>query len=413
MQNVRFHDGEIKRSSLVVQGISTVPTISLNTENDVGNSKYGNGQTPMVIRTFQSGEYLLVVTNREIHWWNNSLAAWVNLTPLYNTGTVTVTDTDATVTGSGTAWSTREIGASMIFEDAGGAVIENGPYSIASITSDTELELATAYSGTTGGGKAYQIRRTFNSPSISYPIFADVWNGDLFVAGPVGGGAGAIPTIIKIKDVYDSGVAASDAIYAMSAEDLDGTMTAGDNLLGELLEILGMQFLADGRVIVAAWSNESGVDIKNRVYYSANYDVGGVDMHKVWTASPGGFNDITDLPGRLTGLGKWGRSVTVHFPEGIVLGHLTGQDDPPLQYMPAALVSSGCEAPRTLRRTPIGELYLGSDHNVFHFDGNRAIPIGEDIKDTIAEDWGYDTAAHSSLDLQLDHAPVAKRGARD
>ena len=84
--NVRTHDGMIRRRAIVLNRLS-YPTIDLNTENDVANSKYGNHQTPMVVKSYQEGEFALVVTNREIHWYNDALGDWVNLTPIFTQDT--------------------------------------------------------------------------------------------------------------------------------------------------------------------------------------------------------------------------------------------------------------------------------------------------------------------------------------
>ena len=98
-------------------------------------------------------------------------------------------------------------------------------------------------------------------------------------------------------------------------------------------------------------------------------------------------------------LGKFGKSITVHFPNGIIFGHPTGQDDPPLAWQQVPLVFQGCTATRTLRSTPRGEMFIGKDHQVLLFDGASVTPIGDDIKQVIAEDWGYDSAAHAALDF--------------
>ena len=69
----------------------------------------------------------------------------------YNSGTVTVTNNSATVTGAGTAWVDNV--------DAGQAFVgPNGiPYEILSVNSATSITLRTNYVGATAAGQAYRI----------------------------------------------------------------------------------------------------------------------------------------------------------------------------------------------------------------------------------------------------------------
>lgn len=84
----------------------------------------------------------------------------------YQTGTVSVTNGDATVTGSGTAWLAT-ISAGDIFVRQGDVV----SYTIASVTSDTSLELTANYAGSSGSGLTYGITIDF-TPNKSYPLLA-------------------------------------------------------------------------------------------------------------------------------------------------------------------------------------------------------------------------------------------------
>jgi hypothetical protein len=91
----------------------------------------------------------------------------------YNTGTVSVTALDATVTGSGTSWTT-EIAAGQLFTVVG----DNEVYEVASVTSDTELELTQPYAGTTASGQSYIVARDF-TPLNDIPLLSP---GDLETA---------------------------------------------------------------------------------------------------------------------------------------------------------------------------------------------------------------------------------------
>jgi len=77
----------------------------------------------------------------------------------YTTGTVAVTNGDATVTGTGTAFLTEvSIGDWFVRADDGVS------YQVASITDDTNLELTATYGGVTGTGLSYAISRDFTDP---------------------------------------------------------------------------------------------------------------------------------------------------------------------------------------------------------------------------------------------------------
>lgn len=81
----------------------------------------------------------------------------------YTTGTVTVTNSDATVTGVGTAF-TSEVTAGDLF-----TVLDSGVvYEVGVVTDDTNIELTAAYAGTTAAGESYVISRDF-TPTYDIP----------------------------------------------------------------------------------------------------------------------------------------------------------------------------------------------------------------------------------------------------
>ena len=88
----------------------------------------------------------------------------------YKTGTVSVTNGSATVTGSGTLWS-GEIAAGDLFTIVG----DNAWYEVASIGSNTSITLSANYAGTTGSGKSYAISRDFTTRlALPYPQKGDI-----------------------------------------------------------------------------------------------------------------------------------------------------------------------------------------------------------------------------------------------
>ena len=88
----------------------------------------------------------------------------------YRTGTVTVTNADATVVGVGTAF-TDNVVAGDLFTLPGSGIF----YEVASITDDTHLELTANYAGETAEGVTYIISTGF-TPNFDIP---EISGGDL------------------------------------------------------------------------------------------------------------------------------------------------------------------------------------------------------------------------------------------
>ena len=86
------------------------------------------------------------------------------------TGTVSVTNGSATVTGSGTLFSAN-VAAGDLFTIVG----DNAWYEVASVSSNTSLTLSANYAGTTGSGKSYAISRDFTTRlELPYPQKGDI-----------------------------------------------------------------------------------------------------------------------------------------------------------------------------------------------------------------------------------------------
>lgn len=88
----------------------------------------------------------------------------------YNTGTVAVTNGNAAIVGTGTAWLTG-ISAGDVFTING----SNVPYTIGSVTDDTHATLSSNYAGATASAQPYSITTSFTPDySIPYPESGDV-----------------------------------------------------------------------------------------------------------------------------------------------------------------------------------------------------------------------------------------------
>lgn len=83
----------------------------------------------------------------------------------YSTGTVSVTQGSATVTGSGTSWSAN-VDAGMLLRVAGGQV-----YVVKSVGGNTSLTLDRPYLGAAAAGQAYTLKR-LDVPTVLAPVYA-------------------------------------------------------------------------------------------------------------------------------------------------------------------------------------------------------------------------------------------------
>ena len=91
----------------------------------------------------------------------------------YKTGTASVTNGSAAVTGSGTLWSAN-VSAGDSFTIASTGVV----YDVASVNSNTSITLSVAYAGPTASGSVYAIGTSFTVPDN----FPEMSQGDIETA---------------------------------------------------------------------------------------------------------------------------------------------------------------------------------------------------------------------------------------
>jgi len=118
----------------------------------------------------------------------------------YRAGTVSVTNGSTTVMGTGTAW-VANVNVGEEFRLLGGSV----GFEIVAVVSDTQLTLATAYTGTTQGGQAYQIVPVRGILATAAAAFFDLKSqveGFLgtALAGRFGNGTNAEPGMSFVSD---------------------------------------------------------------------------------------------------------------------------------------------------------------------------------------------------------------------
>lgn len=330
----------------------------------------------------------LLATTRELYIYDEFAGAWFEITPTYTTGTVSVTNASATVTGSSTAWRTRGIYGA-------GSPLGNwfkGPdgawYNIVSVASDTSLTLSTPYGGSTAAGQAYTIKRTlFLTPDAQdLQLFLHTWriNEDLYVAGQVSGtyltgfGAessdGGVLKVVGAYNIFQTSFSSGDTSFIFSG---NSEAEAGIDFPGDSIRIYGFGGLADGRLVLAAqaFDDSTGFAAGARIYYSSHLDVA------VWTTSPGGATDLIDYRGAITGASFSTTNVLIHFEDGVEVADLTGEIDPPLRFRPSRATGLGAVGPRMIARVPQGrsspgsELFIGSDLALYAWNGIGASPV--------------------------------------
>lgn len=373
MNNLVPHEGVLRRREAMVSVAGWLPTF-LDTED-----QSVVGLFEIVPGSFN--ERWLMVTTRELFL--GVPGAWTNMTPRYTTGTVSITNGTATLTGVGTDWLTRRIRAGQQVElpDGSGAW-----YKILTVTSDTSITLTSNFTGTTLAGADHVIRRTFAMGLLTEPaVFAASLNGDLYIAGQLTTGQllGSATTVADggiIKIAGGANVAKSsfdptaDTTFVTSGAT---EIVAGLDNLGYNITVAGLTVLSDGRLVLLT---DARFDLSvpdasyNRVHYSSPLNLA------VWTASPGGFTDVVGYEGAATAMTGGARGVYVHFADGIEIGDLTGALDPPLRFRPsqALMGSVGARMVATIpggRAIPPGDLFVAADAGVYIFSGGDATPV--------------------------------------
>lgn len=142
-----------------------------------------NGQVLLIDQFFtrDGSQYLIFGTRYDLYYWDDTDLVFI--TPIYNTGTVQITDGTKIVTGSGTLWDTAKAtgsgnNAMSGYEIAFGASDENDPaatwYEIDTVDSDTQITLTENHSGGAGPGASYTIRQKFTGDDL------DIWSSETF-----------------------------------------------------------------------------------------------------------------------------------------------------------------------------------------------------------------------------------------
>lgn len=123
----------------------------------------------------------------------------VYITPIYNTGTISVVNGSPTVTGSGTSWSANVKAGDQIALGSA-SLVTAAWYTVDTVDSDTQITLTENYTTTPDlSGQTYTIRKLFTASD------ADFWDWDVFPDAPNG---------------PESGLTAGDHFYATNGQEL-------------------------------------------------------------------------------------------------------------------------------------------------------------------------------------------------
>lgn len=140
-----------------------------------------DGKPVMMIDNYfprAGGQFLLFANTTDIFLYDESTREVAYLTPRYETGTVSVTNGSAVVTGSGTTWGSDTIKAgtsstSAPRGDRPDSDVVRGGQCRQRHAADLDRELHRGH----GGGQAYAIRLTFTGD------IQDYWETAIFFAG--------------------------------------------------------------------------------------------------------------------------------------------------------------------------------------------------------------------------------------
>jgi len=183
--------------------------------------------TKVETETSSSGDEITLLCQQKIDWIQDDICSrydfswlkdykYINTTPVYDTGTVTVTQDSTTVTGSGTTFTEAMIGRLFKVDD------DDNWYEISAFVGVTEITLASNYTGTSGAGKDYNIYKT------DYPLATDfkkmVWVKQLItplkmVSIP------EVPFTDYFPDMFSRGDDVNPDGYIMTGIDSDGYYT--------------------------------------------------------------------------------------------------------------------------------------------------------------------------------------------
>jgi len=291
---------------------------------------------------FDGTERLIAITTDDAYYYDVSSNTWKLITDCYTTGTVSVTNGSAVVTGSGTSWS-GNVSAGDKF-----GVGSTDPneittwYTIQSVDSDTQITLTSNYQGPTESGQSYCIRKLYTGDEDNL-FYAEIMN-DLFIV--------------------------TNYVNPIKKWDATGVMT---NLGGNPPKAKFMRKYKDYLVLGYTYDTMAH---PQRVQWC---DTGNPES---WTInnSNAGYIDLAEGADWITGMEILGDRLIVFKERSIYSGYLVGTSE----IFNFDIKVSGIGTPTGASIGSLGDelIFLGWD-NVYAFNGITVEDIGEPIKDEL------------------------------
>lgn len=290
----------------------------------------------------QGGVRVLILGNTtDLFVWNGTILRY--LTPIYATGTVTVTAADETVTLVGGNFTTAGIKTGDFISF--GAADEDDPaatwYEVASVTDSTHLELTT--DGPVVSGVAYTIRKTFTS-SLFEPYMTETFrNGANLTSGADG-----------------------DRWYATNGAD---PIVAWDGVTAQV-------YLPDTDYIQTCKALRR---FKNTMVYIAPTVAGAIQGQTISTSAIGEPENVVTLEASLfvvhdgsdalVNAYQIGELLAIYAEDAIILAQFVG--DPINFVFRTAVTGAGTRSARGIVRFPSEHIFFASDGQ-YSFDGVSA-----------------------------------------
>ena len=358
-RNVIFRDGTIKQRFGVNPTLEQLPMTSHPVRHIIYYNQFSDDQLATI-----------VVTNSDIFVYDISKSAgnrWRLVTPIYKTGTVSVTSGSAIVTGSGTSWVTDNLDdyAPGVYEIGFGTQDPNAVtrwYVISAINSNTQLALTEACS-TTYSGVNYCIRRCLSGNVSSWTIATNsVGSRSLVIVDGV--------TTIQLDDPSTN--------YA--------TVVTGVNPA----KICGFYGSASGEHLLIANTIDTGVRQPMTIEIS--------DIGQPTSFTNGDYIDLYDSNDEIVGMRKLRDYIAVYKRRSISLLYPSYTAD--LFSVKQNVVNGiGAVSNNVIADCNNYHIFMG-ETNIYAFDGVNIAPIGDDIKRTLYADinWDYIHRAHALYD---------------
>lgn len=307
----------------------------------VGSQLSGGVQRVTHILRYQGNPQALVLTENKLYKWSGG--DWLEVREVYDTGTVDVTNGDATITGNGTSWTD--------FVNAGDAItIDSVDYVVDSVTSDTELELTVVYAGLTDTAVAYSVSLLLQG-DLQYATAEGFGENQWFFTNQV------------------------DWVKTYDGTDLTTLTGAAGYQTDDYHKCRSLLYYGQSLVLLS--TIEDGTDVFQRVRWS--------DVGDVTTWSSDNFYDCVETPGRIIRGELLGGAVVIYKRDS-VLGMTAIGGQWGFQFTPER-TGIGCVAANSLINLGNAHFFLGevfgSGYEVLLNIGSDIVPITGPIRNKL------------------------------